>query len=118
MFIVPVKVKWLGIIDLVLIGYEFFVGNIYSRCAIGAALINVLVFYLKMRMSHMKPSEIKRRQEFKKQVKVRPVVTRHKCAICGQTEEMNPDLEFRFCSKCNGNYEYCQEHLFTHEHVK
>ena len=28
------------------------------------------------------------------------------------------DLEFRFCSKCNGNYEYCQYHLFTHEHVK
>ena len=27
-------------------------------------------------------------------------------------------LEFRFCSKCNGNYEYCQDHLFTHQHVK
>ena len=30
----------------------------------------------------------------------------------------DPNLEFRFCSKCNGNYEYCQDHLFTHEHVK
>ena len=29
-----------------------------------------------------------------------------------------PDLEFRLCSKCNGNYEYCQEHLFTNTHVK
>ena len=28
------------------------------------------------------------------------------------------NLEFRYCSKCNGNYEYCQDHLFTHEHVK
>ena len=42
----------------------------------------------------------------------------NKCAICGKTEASHADLEFRFCSKCNGNYEYCQDHLFTHEHVK
>ena len=42
---------------------------------------------------------------------------RHKCAICGRTEKDDPDLEFRYCSKCEGNYEYCQDHLFTHEHV-
>ena len=45
-------------------------------------------------------------------------ITRHKCAICGQTEDDDPSLEFRFCSKCNGNYEYCQQHLFTHTHVQ
>ena len=45
-------------------------------------------------------------------------ITKHKCAICGRTERDGDDLEFRFCSKCNGNYEYCNEHLFTHEHVK
>ena len=43
---------------------------------------------------------------------------RHRCAVCGRTELDDPTLEFRFCSKCNGNYEYCQDHLFTHEHVK
>lgn len=43
---------------------------------------------------------------------------RHRCAVCGRTELDDPCLEFRFCSKCNGNYEYCQDHLFTHEHVK
>ena len=42
----------------------------------------------------------------------------HKCAICGRTDEDDENLEFRFCSKCEGNYEYCQNHLFTHEHVK
>ncbi len=46
------------------------------------------------------------------------VISRHKCAICGRTELTNPDLEFRFCSKCNGNYEYCNDHLFTHKHVE
>lgn len=43
-------------------------------------------------------------------------IARHKCAICGRTELTNPELEFRFCSKCNGNYEYCNDHLFTHQH--
>ncbi|MBQ0043013.1 MAG: DUF456 domain-containing protein, partial [Lachnospiraceae bacterium] len=44
-------------------------------------------------------------------------ITRHKCAVCGRTELDGADLEFRFCSKCEGNYEYCREHLFTHTHV-
>lgn len=42
----------------------------------------------------------------------------HRCAVCGRTELDSPDLEFRFCSKCNGNYEYCQDHLYTHMHVQ
>lgn len=42
----------------------------------------------------------------------------HRCAICGRTELTNPELEFRYCSKCEGSYEYCQDHLFTHVHVK
>ena len=43
---------------------------------------------------------------------------RHRCAVCGRTELDDPNLEFRYCSKCNGNYEYCRDHLFNHEHVK
>lgn len=46
------------------------------------------------------------------------VITRHKCAVCGQTEVTAPNLAFRFCSKCNGNYEYCENHIFTHKHVE
>ena len=33
-------------------------------------------------------------------------------------ELTNPELQFRYCSKCVGNREYCQDHLFTHQHVK
>ena len=42
---------------------------------------------------------------------------RHRCEICGRTELTNPELEFRFCSKCSGQHEYCQDHLFTHQHI-
>ncbi len=43
---------------------------------------------------------------------------RHRCTICGRTELDDPNLEFRYCSRCEGSYEYCQEHLFTHRHIK
>ena len=42
----------------------------------------------------------------------------HKCSICGRNSLDNPELTFRFCSKCEGEFEYCQDHLFTHVHVK
>ena len=45
------------------------------------------------------------------------VLTRHRCVVCGRTELDDPELEFRFCSKCEGNYEYCMDHLYTHVHV-
>ena len=123
MFVIPVKVKWLGILDLILLGYYLVVGNIFIKFSVGAALINIAIFFFSVRsMGHLKPSQIKRRAEFQHKIqkgeKQAKSLTRHKCAICGQTEADNPDLEFRFCSKCNGNYEYCSQHLYTHEHVK
>ena len=42
----------------------------------------------------------------------------HKCEICGRTSLTDPNLQFRYCSKCEGNHEYCQDHLFTHVHIK
>lgn len=120
MFVIPVKMKWMGILDVLLLAYEFvFSSNIFNRFAIVASLLNFVIFYLFSRNRvHMSPKQIKRRTQFKQQVRQSSQVSRHKCAICGRTEEDAPGLEFRFCSKCNGNYEYCQQHLFTHEHVK
>lgn len=42
----------------------------------------------------------------------------HTCSICGRTSVTNPELTFRYCSKCEGNHEYCEDHLFTHIHVQ
>lgn len=122
MFIIPVKVKWMGIAYALLLVVNFIQGvtglNVIYRFAIAASLLNFAVFWLTSRSHiHMTPKQMKRRQQFKTEVKRSSKVTKHKCAICGRTED-DPTLEFRFCSKCNGNYEYCQHHLFTHEHVK
>ncbi len=124
MFIIPIKVKWLGIAYGILLGLECIQGLIgQDYCiffAIGSQLLNLFFFYLQTgRLSRFKPKDVKRRHDFNRNVKMAPRgVTRHKCAVCGRTEETNPELEFRFCSKCNGNYEYCQDHLFTHQHIQ
>lgn len=117
-FFIPIKIKILGIIYGVLLAYQFIIGPTAIKIVIAASLMNFIVFFITGRGKvHMTPRQVKRRQEFKRQVKNTSKSTRHKCAICGRTEESNPELEFRFCSKCEGNYEYCQEHLFTHTHV-
>ena len=135
-FIIPIKAKWLGIINGIYFGvtivagflanylpYSVLIGlmnaGIYSAMAL-VSLANFLIFFFGMRsMRRYNPKEIYRRKVYTKSVKQgQKSAATHRCAVCGRTEKDGDDLVFRFCSKCNGNYEYCQDHLFTHEHVK
>lgn len=128
MFVIPVKMKWMAYIYGAMIIYDIIsyvrAGLWFMAVPIVASLLNfVLFFFSGINLHRYNPKEVRRRKEFKKamaQTRVNPAaggVTKHKCAICGRTEQDDPNLEFRFCSKCNGNYEYCQDHLFTHQHV-
>ncbi|MCR4903484.1 MAG: hypothetical protein K6A23_11550 [Butyrivibrio sp.] len=124
MFIIPLKMKWLGVIYGVWLAIEAIMAALsaqyYVFFPIAASLINFAIFWLSGgKLMRFRPKEVKRRRDFSQQVKMTaPGISRHKCAVCGRTELDDPNLEFRFCSKCNGNYEYCQDHLFTHRHVK
>ena len=42
----------------------------------------------------------------------------HRCRICGRTDISNPELEFRYCSRCNGYHCYCEDHINHHSHVE
>ena len=42
----------------------------------------------------------------------------HKCTVCGRTDISNPELEFRYCSRCKGYYCYCQDHINNHAHIE
>ncbi len=121
-FILPIKMKWMALVYVVLAGYDFLNGGIGIRVAIGASLLNFVIFFLSTRnFKRFGPREQARKAKFKKQSRPHMTYTNgahHRCAVCGRTELDDPCLEFRFCSKCNGNYEYCQDHLFTHEHVR
>lgn len=119
MFIIPVRVKYLGIIYGIMLIVNCIQGGLILWVVIGSSLLNFVVFFLTSRKKvHLNRKQVKQRMQYRSQVKQTSKITKHKCAICGRTEETNPELEFRFCSKCNGNYEYCSDHLFTHEHIK
>lgn len=123
-FIVPIKMKWMAVVYAVLTIIDIVRGNAITRVAIIASLLNFIVFFLLSKnMRQYSPKQQMRKRKFQQQTQTRPHMTyangaRHKCVVCGRTELDDPNLEFRFCSKCNGNYEYCQDHLFTHEHLK
>ena len=42
----------------------------------------------------------------------------HRCTVCGRTDVSNPELEFRYCSKCKGYHCYCQDHINNHSHIQ
>lgn len=118
-FIIPVKMKWLAILDGVFLLISFVLNPWVIRILILISMLNFIIFFISARnFRRISPKEIHRKQQFYRQVRPSPNITRHKCAICGRTEETAPELTFRFCSKCNGNYEYCQDHLFSHQHVQ
>lgn len=122
MFLFPIKVKWLGIVYGIILLVNCIQGGIATWIVVIFSLLNFLVFFLRSKEKmHLSVGQIRRQQEFHQKMRSAGQtkgITRHKCAVCGRTELDGDDLEFRFCSKCNGNYEYCQYHLFTHEHVK
>ena len=118
-FIIPVKMKWMAVVYAVLIAINLILTSWGGRIM---SILNFLIFFLSTRnYRRVSPKEIHRKQVFKAQMREPrrgSMVTKHKCAVCGRTELDDPNLEFRFCSKCDGNYEYCQDHLFTHQHIK
>lgn len=144
MMIIPVKIKYLAIVDVIFLGYEFLTAHGYTeykntveyallspqlqniinsyiwsiRITIILSVLNFILFYFATRkFRRYSPQNIKRRTTYQKKVKeTRPEPL--KCAVCGKTKEEYPELDFRYCSKCKGNYVYCQDHLFTHEHIQ
>lgn len=133
-FIIPIKVKWFGLLYsafIVVDIYEafssaraigFYMNAIIVTVLIVLSLLNFIIYFFTGKMrSRFDPKQVKRRQQYRQSVrraapKMYENGARHKCAVCGRTELDSPDLTFRYCSKCSGNKEYCQDHLFTHTH--
>ena len=138
-FLIPVKAKWLAYVYLGLLALDIVqcvrYSNYYSLVLILGALLNFAIFFIFARGSSSVKGTFqqhKRRRDYERRAnqgpgaghRARPMEgtptggARHKCAICGRTEIDAPQLEFRFCSRCNGNYEYCSDHLFSHTHIQ
>ena len=145
-FIIPIKIKYLAyiyvgveiynIVDCFLQGGDSWKAGVVRAILCVVSMLNFIIFYInaKKHGTNRLADAIRRRQYQTSYRRgeaenartmagnrsmggsVKPI-TRHKCAVCGRTELDGDELEFRFCSKCEGNYEYCMDHLYTHTHV-
>lgn len=135
-FVLPIKMKWMLVFELLYLAYIVFntfktmiayangtwlgwVLGLVQSSQIILAVANMFLFFWASK-THISRKQKKRQREFHAQFSnPRPGsgISQHKCVICGRTELTNPELQFRYCSKCTGNKEYCQDHLFTHTHI-
>ena len=131
-FIIPLKAKWLAWLDAALfvidicryIGY----GMWPMALVIVLAFFNYFLFFgsdigvlfgrVRQKTKYTRRTidfeTAKRRQEEQR----RSQGYTHKCAVCGKTDADDPNEDFRYCSKCNGYYCYCSEHIGNHVHVQ
>lgn len=175
-FVLPIKMKWLGILDGIIFGVTIvggfmvtilpetvwyglynmglLAGSVYY-CYVNAtcALVSMLNFLVFLLITFKKPARTATQRNYQKMQKMakkaqknqqrpsfnekfynansekstwesanKPYINRggakHQCAVCKRTEFDDDSLVFRYCSKCVGGKEYCNEHLYTHIHVK
>ena len=125
--ILPVKVKWIAWIDGALFAWavasNLLVGNWIGALLPIAAILNYFIFFwpdfrylfakAKRRTS---PQTINFKKAQKELLQRRGYL--HKCAVCGVTDQDDPNMDFRYCSKCTGYYCYCANHINNHSHVQ
>lgn len=123
-FIIPVKMKWMGYLTWAGIIFNFAialaVGSISSALLLLVPLINYFLFFGvgNYRNAKLRTSSKIRKMEYNKAFKEEEKPYRHKCAVCGITDADDKNMLFRYCSKCNGDYAYCEKHIKDHEHIK
>ena len=129
--ILPLKVKWLAWVDAALfafdIGHYFMNGNWVQGMVPIVAILNYFIFFWddlmailrrgSSRAAHRVDPQTINFKKAQKEVQNRKGYL-HKCAVCGITDADDPNMEFRYCSKCNGYYCYCMKHINDHVHIQ
>ncbi|MCI6275147.1 MAG: rhomboid family intramembrane serine protease [Clostridium sp.] len=116
--VLPVPIRILALIDWFYIIYNIVVApNNDVRLAAVFAVVNYFLFFGK---DMVKTVKLKKTVAANRDFRVitnteKPYI--HKCTVCGITENDDPDMEFRYCSKCSGAREYCMKHIKDHEHI-
>ena len=131
MFIIPIRMKWLAYIDVFFFCYYIFYyissGAWYFAILPITALLNFVIFFWPELCSFFRLERHRSRQashfhntvrtqQRREQYEQRTQGFRHKCAVCGRTDVSDPELQFRYCSKCAGYHCFCADHIFNHIH--
>ena len=137
-FIIPIKAWIFALFDLVIVLIDLvtypFPYNLFSVISLanyflffGKDVLNVIPMSWRanaQRLFHKKPVQKKAKvipfdagsYEASKATPKAPYT--HRCTVCGRTDVTNPELEFRYCSRCKGYYCYCQDHINNHSHIQ
>ena len=124
-FVIPVKMKWLGLLDLGFFLYEVVTTPFPYDLLPVVAVLNCLVFCWDAlselaRKIFYRPSgeAVQFRTEVRRmQQEERSRNYTRRCEVCGRTDADYPELEFRYCSRCRGYHCYCIDHINAHRHV-
>ena len=115
-FILPVKVKYLAWLQWGFLVFTVVMGSFPEKVVAIVSVLNYFLFFGKeiiTNTKHQSKSHVRKKQ-FQSKMNMKQSI--HRCAVCGVTEKDDPDMAFRYCSKCEGDYEYCSEHLKDHKH--
>ncbi|GEM_PF-1807877 len=113
-FFIPIRGGILSLIYAVIMIMQGVRGN-FSAFAVLLVIVMIFSGLIKssLRMGNIRGNS----RGFAKPVKSAPQkVARHRCTVCRKTELTDPDMTFRYCSKCDGAFEYCEDHINNHEH--
>ena len=140
-FILPVKAWVIALVDLVMIGISvlnmcypilFFphclfplIGLLNYFLFFGPDMGNLLPLTWRVKLQRRKNKSAAPHSSGPRVVQFTPPQRQeakpnytHRCTVCGRTDVSNPELEFRYCSRCSGYHCYCQEHISNHTHVE
>ncbi len=130
-FFIPVKVKWLAVLDAVLFALDMaemaLAGEYLLMLLPVVAILNYFLFFWSYLADHLSRNRARaKHQQSQAAVNFRKAQQKaketkgymHKCSVCGVTDADDPNMEFRYCSKCDGYYCYCMEHINDHVHVR
>ena len=123
-FLIPIKMKWLAWLDAAYFLYGIIVNPFPIRLLPVIAILNYFLFFGADLIRSIR--SLFGRRPSAKTVKFRTAEKAakenrgylHKCTVCGKTDTDYPDLAFRYCSKCNGYYCYCEDHIHNHVHIQ
>ncbi len=126
MFVLPIKMKWLALLDVALILLEAVEHGPSVILLALPSFVNYFIFtwpFWSMKLGFARRRADPQVINFKKAQKQAQKKAQetggclHKCAVCGLTDQDDPSMEFRYCSKCDGYYCYCANHINNHIHI-
>jgi hypothetical protein len=118
-FILPIRVKWLGLLAAGWIGYSFAIGGPLTRGAIIAAIATYVLLFAGHWWAVAKGRKLiaqqsVRRRQFESASEA-PVFGQRVCAICGAKEADGADIRVCSCEKCGGTpRSLCLAHARNH----